>query len=133
MVCPVLQYSWKGSFSYNIGFDERRPRATHESQLVHARGNWSTAVVHDAHDTALLPSRLALGFHPGWSVGAGLRAAGRIGVDQDVFAGVEQRLDVHVLYIESHCLGGVGERVGRVGAGMRDCDGFVPGIVEVWR
>jgi hypothetical protein len=27
----------------------------------------------------------------------------------------------------------VGERVGRVGAGMRDRDGFVPGIVEVGR
>jgi hypothetical protein len=128
-----LAVLWEGILSYNIGFDERRPRATHESQLVHACGHWSTAVVHNAHDTALLPSRLALGFHPGRPGGAGLRAAGGVGVDQHVFAGVEQRLDVHVLYVESHRFGGVGERVGRVGAGMRDCDGFVPGIVEVGR
>jgi hypothetical protein len=37
------------------------------------------------------------------------------------------------LYVEGHCLGGVGERIGRIGAGMRNRDGLVPGVVEVWR
>ena len=132
MVLSCFAVLWERTFSYNIGFDERRPGTAHESQLVHACGHWGTAVVHNANNTALLPPRLAIGLHPGRSTGAGLRTSGRVGVDQHVFAGVEQRLDVHVLYIEGHCLGGVGERIGRIGAGMRNRDGLVPGVVEVW-
>lgn len=118
--------------SYSIGFDERWPRASHESQLIHACGHRGTAVVHNADNTALLPSCLSLRLRPGRSAGTGLRAAGGVGVNEDVLAGVEQRLDVLVLDVESHRFGSVNERIGRVGAGMRDSNGFVPGVMKVW-
>jgi hypothetical protein len=76
-------------FSYNIFLDERRPHATHEGQLVHARGHWGTAVVNNANYTPIVPSCLAVGFDPGRPAGAGLRATRGVGVDHDVFADVE--------------------------------------------
>jgi hypothetical protein len=72
MVLSCFAVLWERTFSYNIGFDERRPGTAHESQLVHACGHWGTAVVHNANNTALLPPRLAIGLHPGRSTGAGL-------------------------------------------------------------
>jgi hypothetical protein len=65
--CSVSTPSWQKcckECSYDVRFDKWRPSATHICQLIHAGGNWSTAHVYDANDSAFLSASLAIGEDP---------------------------------------------------------------------